>query len=221
MVIDDLVFDERGLIPVIVQDDENGQVLMFAYADREAVEKTLESGKTHFWSRSRGEQWQKGEESGNTQEVAGLYYDCDADCLLAVVKQTGVACHTGKRTCFFRGITDTSAMAPAFGQKSSGRSLEEVYAVIDARKRNPQEGSYVSGLFAGGIDRILKKVGEEAGETIIAAKNSDKDEIIYEATDLFFHTLVALASFDITPADITRELGRRFGQPSEKYRKSD
>lgn len=221
MDISKVKFDSNGLVPVVVQDVRTGQVLMFAYANKEALEKTVETGKTHFWSRSRKKLWQKGEESGNVQEVEEIFIDCDNDCILALVKQTGVACHTGAATCFYRNSDGEAKTAYAFENASQGKSLDDVYRVIDDRKRNPKEGSYVSGLFEKGIDRILKKISEEAGETIIAAKNEDKSEIVYEAADLIFHTLIALANFDLTPSDIYRELERRFGKPSEAYRNTD
>jgi len=221
MNINDIRFDEKGLVPVIIQDAENGQVLMFAYANKEALEKTLETKRAHFWSRSRNKLWEKGEESGNLQEVKDIFLDCDKDTVLVLVNQKGVACHTGKRSCFFTSVTGEERGTPSFGTGKAGKALEDVYQVIEDRKRNRREGSYVSGLFSGGLDRILKKVGEEASETIIAAKNNTKEEIIYEATDLWFHTLVALAYFGITPEDIYEELGRRFGKPKEAYKRDE
>jgi phosphoribosyl-ATP pyrophosphohydrolase/phosphoribosyl-AMP cyclohydrolase len=221
MNIKDLRFDKNGLIPVVVQDAENGQVLMLAYTNKESIEKTLSTGRTHFWSRSREKPWSKGEESGNIQEVKNIFLDCDQDTILVLVNQKGVACHTGKRSCFFRTIEGIEESAPAFGTIRSGRTLEEVYQVIEDRKRNPREGSYVSGLFKSGLDRILKKLGEEAGETIIAAKNENRDEIIYEIADLWFHSIIALAHFEITLKDIYEELGKRFNKPKETYRQNE
>ncbi|HWP92450.1 MAG TPA: bifunctional phosphoribosyl-AMP cyclohydrolase/phosphoribosyl-ATP diphosphatase HisIE [Thermodesulfobacteriota bacterium] len=217
MNIGDIKFDEKGLVPVVVQDAENGQVLMFAYANKEAIEKTLETRRAHFWSRSRNKLWRKGEESGNFQEVNDIFLDCDGDTVLLLVNQKGVACHTGKRSCFFTRLNGDEKDAPSFGKAGTKKTLEDVYQIIDDRKRNPRDGSYVSGLFDKGLDAILKKVGEEAGETIIAVKNRNKDEVVYEATDLWFHTLVALAYFGITPDDIYQELGRRFGKKKEAY----
>ncbi len=218
MNIGDIKFDEKGLVPVVVQDAQNGQVLMFAYANREAIEKTLETRRAHFWSRSRNKLWRKGEESGNFQEVNDIFLDCDGDTVLMIVNQKGVACHTGKRSCFFTGLNGDEKNAPSFGKAGTNKTLEDVYQIIDDRKRNPRDGSYVSGLFNKGLDAILKKVGEEASETIIAAKNNDKSEVVYEATDLWFHTLIALAYFGITPEDIHQELGRRFGKSKDSYR---
>ena len=218
MDLDDIKFDDKGLVPVIVQDAANGQVLMFAYANKESLQKTVETGNTHFWSRSREKLWMKGEESGNTQTVKAMYIDCDNDTILVEVEQKGVACHTGQRTCFYRSADKEEESAPGFGTKTTGKTLREVYGVIDDRKRNPKESSYVSGLFEKGIDKILKKVGEEAGEVIIASKNGDRKEIIYETADLWFHSLIALSYAEITPEDIYQELGRRFGKPKEAYR---
>ncbi|MEW6145492.1 MAG: bifunctional phosphoribosyl-AMP cyclohydrolase/phosphoribosyl-ATP diphosphatase HisIE [Thermodesulfobacteriota bacterium] len=219
MDLDDIKYDENGLVPVIVQDAENGQVLMSAYANKESLRKTMETGRTHFWSRSRKKLWMKGEESGNVQEVKDMFVDCDKDTVLVLVGQTGVACHTGSRSCFFNSADGSEKSPPSFGVENRDKTLDDVFGVIEDRKRNPREGSYVSGLFEKGLDKILKKVGEEAGETIIGAKNGDRDEIIYETADLWFHSLIALSYFGITPEDIYRELGRRFGKPKESYRK--
>jgi phosphoribosyl-ATP pyrophosphohydrolase/phosphoribosyl-AMP cyclohydrolase len=218
MNIDEIVYDDKGLVPVIVQDAENGQVLMFAYANKEAIEKTQEKNRAHFWSRSRKKLWEKGEESGNTQEVRQIFLDCDRDAVLVLVNQKGASCHTGQRTCFFTNVRESNRGAPAFGAMKGGRTLDEVYQIVDDRKRNPKEGSYVSKLFKDGIDSILKKIGEEAGEAVIAAKNDNNDEITYEVADLWFHSLVLLANFGITPEDIYEELGRRFGRKKEEYK---
>jgi len=220
MNLRDIKFDDNGLVPVVVQDAENGQVLMVAYANQEALEKTLETKRTHFWSRSRNRLWEKGEESQNFQEVKDFFLDCDRDTVLILVNQRGVACHTGSRSCFFTSANVEDQSATSFGFSRTDKTLEEVYQVIEDRKRNPREGSYVSGLFNEGLDRILKKVGEEAGETIIAAKNNSREEIKYEVADLWFHTLIALAYFGISPEEIYQELGRRFGKPKESYREN-
>lgn len=217
MDLEQIKFNEDGLVPVIVQDVSTGQVLMLAYANKEAIQKTIDSGKSHFWSRSRDKLWMKGEESGNVQDIKEVYYDCDIDTLLYLVQQTGVACHTGEKTCFYRA-TKGNKEAPTFGSSDSSKTLDEVYEVIMDRKLNPKDGSYVSGLFEKGLDKILKKIGEEAGETIIGAKNEDKKEIIYETADLWFHSMIVLSYFGITPNDIYKELGRRFGKPKEAYR---
>lgn len=217
MDLEQIKFNDDGLVPVVVQDKSSGQVLMLAYANKDAIQKTIDTGKSHFWSRSREKLWMKGEESGNVQEIQEVYYDCDIDTLLYLVKQTGVACHTGEKTCFYRSIKIGNG-APSFAASDSSKTLDEVYDVITDRKENPKDGSYVSGLFEKGLDKILKKIGEEAGETIIGAKNEDKKEIIYETADLWFHSMIVLSYFDITPDDIYEELGRRFGKPKEAYR---
>lgn len=218
MDLGEIKYNESGLVPVIVQDAENGQVLMFAYANNESLQKTAETGRTHLWSRSRQKLWMKGEESGNVQEVVDMFFDCDNDTVLVLVRQTGVACHTGRRSCFFASADGSEKSAPSFDPERAERTLDEVFGVIEDRRRNPREGSYVSGLFEKGLDKILKKIGEEAGETIIGAKNGDRGEIIYETADLWFHSLIALSYFGITPEDIYRELGKRFGKPMDSYR---
>lgn len=217
MDLEQIKFNENGLVPVIVQDILSGQVLMLAYANKEALEKTIESEKSHFYSRSREKQWMKGEESGNVQEIKEIFYDCDMDTVLYLVQQTGVACHTGEKTCFYRSLNGEKE-APTFSSSDSSKTLDEVYEVILDRKENPKDGSYVSGLFEKGLDKILKKIGEEAGETIIGAKNQDKKEVVYETADLWFHSMITLAYFGLTPDDIYEELGRRFGKPKEAYR---
>jgi len=218
MNLDEIKYDDKGMVAAVAQDALNGQVLMFAYANKEALKKTIETNKAHYWSRSRQKLWMKGEESGHVQDVQDVFYDCDMDAVLYVVKQTGVACHTGERTCFYRSLTsDDDAAAPSYNQDMNTKTLDEVYNVIIDRKQNPKDDSYVSGLFDKGIDSILKKVGEEAGEAIIGAKNKDKNELIYETADLWFHSMIALAYFDLSPKDIYKELGRRFGKKKEDY----
>ncbi len=213
MNISDLTFNEQGLLPVVIQDHISGQVLMLAYANKEAVKLTIDTGFTHFWSRSRNKIWNKGEDSGNKQRVKEIYIDCDSDTLLIIVEQTGVACHTGEPTCFYTKSDSTKVLAPEF----NGSELINVFNVIEDRKTNPKEGSYVNSLLEGSIDRILKKIGEEAGETIIAAKNSSREEFIYEITDLWFHSLVLLSKMGLNPDEINKELSRRFGKKKEDY----
>ena len=213
MNIDDLNFNDDGLIPVIVQDYSTGQILMFAFTNAEALNKTVETGLTHFWSRSRQKIWNKGEESGNFQKVIQIYVDCDKDTLLITVDQTGVACHTGEQSCFYTRFDSTKELAPAFDSSA----ISKVFDVIEDRKQNPKEGSYVNKLLNEGTDKILKKIGEEAGETIIAAKNETKEEFIYEITDLWFHSLVLLSKLDLSPEDINKELERRFGRKKADY----
>jgi phosphoribosyl-AMP cyclohydrolase / phosphoribosyl-ATP pyrophosphohydrolase len=218
MILDEICFDERGLIPAVVQDAESGEVLMLAYMNSESLKRTLQTGETHFWSRSRQEFWHKGETSGNTQIVVAMRLDCDGDALLVRVRQKGVACHTGQYSCFHRGIESPSAD----GQESSPSSLDrgvnagslaEVLGGLARRihERNVDrpEGSYTAKLLDGGIDRILKKIGEESGEVIIAAKNHKQEEILWESADLLYHLMVMWEAEGVLPADIARELAGR------------
>lgn len=214
MELDQLKFNDQGLIPVIVQNIEDGQVLMFAYGNRQSINLSLETNMAHYWSRSRDKIWMKGEESGNTQQLIDIFYDCDSDVLLYLVKQKGAACHTMNKTCFYRKLDGAEISGPKFTTRTM---INEVYDVIEDRKKNLKQDSYVSGLFNKGIDKILKKIGEEAGETVIAAKNRDKDELIYEITDLWFHTLIAMSYFDVRPEDINEEFNRRFGKAKKDY----
>ncbi len=214
-------FDEKGLVPAVVQ-EENGQVLMLAYMNRESLEKTLTTGYTWFFSRSRQKLWQKGETSGNIQKVREISYDCDGDTLLVRVHQTGVACHTGSYSCFSgRRIGESEkevAVIPDGSQTSLAEVLDELYNVIQDRRLNPLEGSYTNYLFDKGQDKILKKVGEEAVETVIASKNMNKKEILYEMGDLWYHCLVLLAFHNISPEELFSELmGRRKGASYHKF----
>ena len=213
MNINDLKFNQEGLLPVIIQEYETGQILMFAYTNSEALNMTLETGLTHFWSRSRKKIWNKGEESGNILKVKQIYVDCDNDTLLITVEQTGVACHTGEQSCFFTKLDSTTELAPVF----SDSAISKVFNVIEDRKENPVNESYVNKLLNDGIDKILKKIGEEAGETIIAAKNESKEEFVYEITDLWFHSLVLLSKMGLSPEDINNELLRRIGKKKPDY----
>jgi len=213
MNINDLKFNQEGLLPVIIQEYETGQILMFAYTNSEALNITLETGLTHFWSRSRKKIWNKGEESGNIQKVKQIYVDCDNDTLLITVEQIGVACHTGEQSCFYTKLDSTTELAPVF----SDSAISKVFNVIEDRKKNPVNESYVNKLLNNGIDKILKKIGEEAGETIIAAKNESKEEFVYEITDLWFHSLVLLSKMGLSPEDINNELLRRIGKKKPDY----
>jgi len=196
-----LKFDEKGLIPAIVQDEQTGQVLMLAYMNQESIEKTLETKETWFYSRSRQELWNKGATSGNTQQVVRLSADCDQDTLLVQVKPAGPACHTGETSCFFETIVE---------EKPETRTiLHDLAGNIKDRKENPAEGAYTSYLFKEGIDKILKKVGEETAEVIIGAKNSDKQEVIWEVSDLIYHTLVLLELLGVSVEDVKDELHKR------------
>lgn len=216
-LIEQLKFDDNGLIPAITRDVDNGQVLMMAYMNAEAVEKTLKTGKVHYFSRSRRKLWMKGETSGHVQTVREIRFDCDEDCLLIDVEQQGAACHTGHRSCFYRCWQDDAAETvggkAADPMQAYAREdiLDAVYHVIQERRRNPSEKSYVASLFGKGLDKILGKIGEEATETAVAGKGGDKDQVVYETADLFFHTLVLLGYYDIPPERIYDELRRRFG----------
>jgi len=185
--------------------------------NREAVEKTLATGRMHYYSRSRCQLWMKGESSGHVQTVREIRFDCDADCLLVSVEQEGAACHTGHKSCFYRVWTEQGARtegeklvdtAALYGRKDI---LDAVYHVIQERRQNPSEKSYVASLFAKGLDKILGKIGEEATETAVAGKGGDKEEVVYEVADLFFHTLVLLGWYELPPERIYAELRRRFG----------
>ncbi len=214
-------FDEKGLVPAIVQ-EENGQVLMLAYMNKESLEKTLETGYTWFYSRSREMLWQKGETSGNVQQVKEISYDCDGDTLLVRVHQTGVACHTGSYSCFSgRRIGESNqelAVVPPKDETSLAEILYDLYSVIQDRRLHPVDGSYTNYLFEKGQDKILKKVGEEAVETVIASKNMRKEDILYEMGDLWYHCLVLLAFHNIRPEELFAELmSRRKGGSYHKY----
>ncbi|GEM83731.1 bifunctional phosphoribosyl-AMP cyclohydrolase/phosphoribosyl-ATP diphosphatase HisIE [Meiothermus hypogaeus] len=202
MNLDDVQFDASGLIPVVVQDARTGQVLTLAYANREALEQTLKTRQSTFWSRSRGELWVKGLTSGHTQEVVEVVLDCDQDAVLYKVIPHGPACHTGAESCFHYPLTPS-------GDPSLGEALEKVYRTIKERMATLPEGSYVAKMHQAGLDRMLKKIGEEAGEVIIAAKNQDPEELKWEATDLLFHLLLALAEQGVTPTDLARTLWGR------------
>lgn len=193
-----------GLIPVVVQDYKNAEVLMLAYMNEEAFETTLRTGKMTYWSRSRGELWTKGMTSGHFQYVKALSIDCDNDTILAKVSQTGAACHTGNRTCFYRDMVRKD-----YDDTNPLKVFEQVYGVIMDRKLHPKEGSYTNYLFDKGIDKILKKVGEEATELVIAAKNPDPEEIKYELSDFLYHAMVLMAERGVTWEDITTELANR------------
>jgi phosphoribosyl-ATP pyrophosphohydrolase/phosphoribosyl-AMP cyclohydrolase len=206
MLIDDIKFNEKGLVPAIVQDYKTGEVLMQAYMNAESLKKTLETGCSWFYSRSRNELWEKGATSGNTQEVKEILYDCDGDCLLVKVAQTGSACHTGNRSCFYRSLWEASDSVKA---ANIGEVVEKLYSKVGDRKENPIPGSYTCYLFDKGIDKILKKVGEESTEVVIAAKNNDKKEIIYEISDLIYHLTVLMNYTGVSFDDIAAELLRR------------
>ena len=199
-------FGKDGLVPCICQDAKTGAVLMLAYMNEQSLRLTLEKKRAVYYSRSRSELWEKGATSGNTQKVRAIYYDCDADALLIKVEQTGNACHTGEYSCFFNAVFDDLGVSADSGSSVFG----ELYATVIGRKNDPSEGSYTNYLFDKGLDKILKKVGEEAAETIIAAKNQDRQELIGETGDLIYHLTVMLAEKGISMDEIEQELKSRF-----------
>ena len=199
--IEKLKFDDKGLIPAIVVDDKTGDVLTLAYMNKESLKISLEKKLTCFWSRSRQELWLKGETSGNYQHIVSITADCDMDALTVRVKKDGPACHTGEDSCFFNTVLESDE-APAF-------SVQGLVEMLEGRKTNPQEGSYTTYLFQKGIDKILKKVGEECTEVIIAAKADDKAETIYEIADLAYHVMVLMNEMGISMEEVHRELASR------------
>lgn len=198
--LDTLKFDEKGLIPAIVVDDDTGKVLTLAYMNRESLEISLKKGLTCFWSRSRQELWLKGETSGNYQHIVSITADCDYDALEVRVKKDGPACHLGTDSCFHN---------PVLGEKEERFQLEGLYQLLLGRKRDLPEGSYTTYLFQKGVDKILKKVGEESTEVIIAGKADDRAETIYEIADLAYHVLVLMVQMGISVEDIRKELAGR------------
>jgi phosphoribosyl-ATP pyrophosphohydrolase/phosphoribosyl-AMP cyclohydrolase len=199
-----LQFDEQGLIPAVLQNIEDGRILMVAYMNRESLEKTLESGEVHFWSRSRGELWHKGATSGNVMKAVAVHADCDGDCLLVQVRPGGPACHTGETTCFYNPLH----VSPSKGE-ALFEILGELAEVIRQRKEERPDDSYTTKLFDGGLDRIAKKLGEEAVEVVIAGKNQDREELIRESADLVYHLLVLWEQADLRFSDIAAELAER------------
>ena len=195
----DLRFDDRGLIPAIVQDANTREVLTLAYMNRESLQRTIETRETWFWSRSRNELWHKGATSGNTQHVVDLVADCDGDAIVVLVEPAGPACHTGSRSCF-KDLKQDGDL---------GALLAQLYTLIESRERDRPDGSYTTYLFDKGIDKILKKVGEESAETIIAAKNEDAQPLVSEVSDLIYHLLVLLVARGISLDQIREELAQR------------
>lgn len=196
--------NEQGLVPVIAQDYKTGEVLMMAYMNEESFQKTLETGKMTYWSRSRNELWCKGDTSGHYQYVKHLMIDCDRDTILAKVKQIGAACHTGNRTCFY-----TDLVKHEYDDTNPLTVFNDVFNIILDRKKNPKEGSYTNYLFDKGIDKILKKCGEEATEIVIAAKNPDAEELKYEIADFLYHMMVLMAECNLDWDDVVKELAHR------------
>jgi phosphoribosyl-ATP pyrophosphohydrolase/phosphoribosyl-AMP cyclohydrolase len=220
---DTIRYDANGLITAVAQDAGTGDVLMVAHMNREALRQTLTTGQAWYWSRSRGRLWRKGEESGHTQRVVGMRVDCDGDALLLRVEQTGPACHTGRRSCFFRTVVagnDEPAIAPEPGApaRPSGSSaradgaagvLNEVAAVLADRRVHPREGSYATRLFADGLARLNEKIMEEAAEVTRAARKETRERLVEETADLWFHSLALLVFLDVRPDEVFTELARR------------
>ncbi len=200
--LDKVRYNEQGLVPAIAQDYLDGTVLMLAWMNQESLSKTLATGEVWYWSRSRQELWHKGATSGHFQKLKGIRYDCDSDALLLTIEQVGdIACHTGERSCFHQA---DSAVTPP-----PADTLTEVFKVIKDRQTNPSEKSYTCQLLAAGDNKILKKIGEESVEVVMACKDDNPQEIAYEAADLFYHTLVALAHHGVDLRDVYRQLDNR------------
>ena len=200
-------FDEHGLVPAIVQDARTREVLTLAYMNAESLRRTLETKETWFWSRSRSELWRKGATSGNSQRVIEIRQDCDSDALVVLVEPAGPACHTGARSCFYRDIEGNELDQSPFDRGDNlGSVITELYALVESRQRERPEDSYTSYLFDQGLDKILKKVGEEATETIIAAKGEDTAHLIREAADLVYHLIVLLVERGVNLSQISEEL---------------
>jgi phosphoribosyl-ATP pyrophosphohydrolase/phosphoribosyl-AMP cyclohydrolase len=205
--------DKNTILPAIVQDYKTKEVLMLAYMNMESLKKSLKEGYTWFWSRSKNRLWKKGETSGNTQKIKGMHYDCDNDAILVLVEQKGEACHTGNMSCFYRELKDPETDID-FGKDMKALAedpgiITELYEVIKNRISEKSKGSYTYSLHQKGIEEILKKIGEEAIEVIIAAKHQEKKDMIYETGDLIYHLLVLMAEEGIKPADIFKELRSR------------
>ena len=201
VTIDELKFDEKGLIPAVVVDLYTREVLTLAYMNRESLQISMDEGRTCFWSRSRQELWRKGETSGNVQHIVDIVADCDKDALVVIVDKEGPACHTGAESCFHNYLWESD--------ERHDFTVEGLMDLLKGRKTNPKEGSYTTYLFEKGIDKILKKVGEESTEVIIAAKAGDKRETIYEVADMMYHVMVMMVEMGISTQDILAELASR------------
>ena len=214
MTLSDVRFDERGLVPVVVQDARTRRILTLAYMNAESLARTLETGETWFWSRSRKQLWHKGETSGHTQQVVKIDVDCDGDALTVLVNPNGPACHTGQKSCFHNELWKDGEEV----QASLGEVLTDLYALIESRRRERPEDSYTTYLFNQGLDKILKKIGEESSETIIAAKNEDRTALARESSDLFYHLLVMFVARGLTLDEVREELlSRRKRNPDESW----
>ena len=200
--VDKINYNNQGLVPAIAQDYLDGTVLMMAWMNQESLQKSLETGEAWYWSRSRQELWHKGETSGHIQKIRSIRYDCDSDALLLTIEQIGdIACHTGEKSCFHQ-IDHSKASPPA-------DTLSELFKIIGDRREHPVEGSYTCKLFEGGDNKILKKIGEEAAEVVMACKDDDPEQITAEVADLFYHSLVALAYHQVSLRDVYRKLQER------------
>lgn len=209
LAVNKLRFDENGLIPVIVQDAGSKTVLTLAYMNEESLQKSLATKETWFWSRSRQQLWHKGETSGHTQRIVSMKYDCDGDALVVMVEPKGPACHTGAYSCFSAELLSEQEKSSQAAQPDRFAILGELEELIAAREEERPDGSYTTYLFDKGVDKILKKVGEEAAEVIIAAKNRSREELRYEASDLIFHLLVLLREQKLPLDEVLTELQRR------------
>lgn len=205
MDMSNIKFNEQGLVPAIAQDVKTGAVLMLAWMNAESLQLTIDTGYATYFSRSRQQLWKKGETSGHTQRVLAMKYDCDGDAILMQVEQIGPACHTGEYTCFHNDLIDTDPD----DMPATAAILQEDFDVIADRKAHPQEGSYTNYLLDKGVEKICKKVGEEASETIIAAMKANREELTYEAADLMYHLMVLLFERGVTLDDVWAELARR------------
>ena len=205
--VSELKFDESGLIPAIVVDVETGAVLTHAYMNQESLRISIDEGRTCFWSRSRGEIWRKGETSGNVQRIISITADCDKDAIVVTVKKSGPACHTGAESCFTEHLHISEPTGT--DEIDAGFSPDKLYNIIRDRKENKKPGSYTTYLFDKGLDKILKKLGEESTEVIIAGKSGEKSDTIYELADLVYHAMVLMAEMEITPEDVMKELATR------------
>ena len=208
-------WDERGLVPVVVQDAITNRVLMLAYMNADALARTVQSGETWFWSRSRRKLWHKGATSGNTQRIVELHYDCDGDALLVRVNPRGPACHTGQASCFYRHLPGSPAVLSAPSADPDGFAgtgvLDRLWSVIQDRKAHPKDDSYTCHLLSAGEPEMLKKLGEEAIEVIVAAQSEGDERMVSEMADLAYHALVLLAARELSWTDVEEELARRFG----------
>ena len=207
--VDTLHFDQDGLIPAIAQDWLDGSILMMAWMNKESLIKTLESNEVHYWSRSRKELWHKGKTSGHYQKLKGIRSDCDSDTILLSIEQVGsIACHTGKRSCFFKDLaTNLDCIFPP------SDACGELFRIIENRKKHPEEGSYTNSLLKEGDNKILKKIGEETAEFIMACKDKDQISVANEAADLVFHLQVALSHQNVSWTEILEVLAKRRGGP--------